>query len=144
MHNIVLDRDNIGRLTVVQASSSTMLTDPLENMHSRARRDILLKPLSSAERQLMRAAKHLDIQQRRVVTHYILTNRRADYEHHQSYLEREATRLRRQNAIDTDNKRQAAHLQALAHHAEKQATPTPAPGTHDPDDQHEDEEEMGR
>ncbi|MBS0234504.1 MAG: hypothetical protein JSR99_13575 [Proteobacteria bacterium] len=74
MHNIVLDRDNIGRLTVVQASASTMLTDPLEDMHSRARRDILFKPLSSAERQLMRAAKHLDIHQRRVVAHYIITN----------------------------------------------------------------------
>lgn len=144
MHNIVLDRDNIGRLTVVQASASTMLTNPLEDMHSRARRDILLKPLSSAERQLMRAAKHLDIQQRRVVAHYIITNRRADYEHQQHYLEREATRLRQQNAIDTDNKRQAAHLQALAHQAEKQATQTSPPKRDDLDDEHEDEEEMGR
>ncbi|WP_414463291.1 hypothetical protein [Hyphomicrobium sp. DY-1] len=166
MHNIILDRDDIGRLRVVQASASTSLTNPLEGMHSLAREEILFKPLTSAERQLMKASKHLDIYQRRVVAHYIISNRRADYQHKQDHLARQATRMRAEDQIDDENKRQSTHLDFLARQAEKQAaihrhpvTPQPdtsktqAPEPHRPDphhghraidDEQEEEDEMGR
>lgn len=97
------------------------LADPLAGLHSQARGGIIFKPLSRAERQLMRGARHLPFDQRRVVAHYIVTSRRADYEHNMAFKIREATRLRKQDVVEDENKRQTRYNDYLARQAERKA-----------------------
>lgn len=121
MHEFDYAEDVFGRPIITAARATAALTDPLVGLHSSAREEILFTGLSRRERRMMRAAKKLPMAERRIVAHHLLMKRRERWDEHQGYLIREATRLRNQDIIDDENRRQANFNRYLAKEAEVQA-----------------------
>lgn len=138
-------------MVVTSATALTPLADPFKGLRSEAREAIIFKPMSRDERQLMRGSRGLPAEQRRVVAHYIITTRRAEYEHDQAYRIREAQRARAQDVVDDENRRIARHSDYLGRRAESEAAegkthpaePVRAPAVVPEEQDLEEEDEMG-
>ncbi|MBS0624973.1 MAG: hypothetical protein JSS32_02875, partial [Verrucomicrobia bacterium] len=120
MHEFDYDEDVFGRPIITAARATGPLTDPLAGLRSQAREELLFTALSRRERRMMRAAKNLPMVQRRIVAHHLLVKRRERWDEHQGYLIREAKRLRDQDIVDDENRRQARWNDYLAKEAEVQ------------------------
>lgn len=121
MHEFDYEVDVFGRPIITAARTTAPLTDPLVGLPSAAREQILFTVLSRRERRMMRAAKKLPMSQRRIVAHHLLVKRRERWDEHQGYLVREAKRLRDQDIVDDENRRQERWNNYLAREAEVQA-----------------------
>ena len=123
MHHIIISKDSIGRRTVHSATARGPLTDPLAGLRSDERDQVMLTPLSWEERKLVRAAKRskLTPEQRQVVIHQILSERRDNLLQRKALLTEQAVKLRRQDVIDHENMRSARHSTFLGRQAEEAA-----------------------
>lgn len=120
MHEFDYEEDAFGRPIITAARATAPLTDPLAGLHSTAREQLVFTALTRRERRMMRAAKHLPMAQRRIVAHHLLLKRRERWDENQGYLVREAKRLRDQDIVDDENRRQARWNAHLAREAEIQ------------------------
>lgn len=114
-------RDALGRLRIDTARLTGGWSDPMGDLHSLYRREILFRPTSPKERELLFAARKLPPDQQRVVAHYILAHRTDVYKHDLNREAEQATALRRQDAVDSENRRQAHYLASLGRIAEREA-----------------------
>lgn len=123
MHHIIFAKDQFGRMTVHSATARAPLTDPLAGLRSEERDQVMLTPLSWEERKLVRAAKRSNLppEQRQVVIHQILSERRENLLQRKALQMEEAVRLRRQDVIDHENMRSARHSTFLSRQAEEAA-----------------------
>lgn len=123
MHHIIYTYDSIGRRKIHSATALRPLTDPLVGLRSEERDQLLFTPLSSEERRLLRAAKRskLEPDQRLVVVHQILSERRENLLQRKAFQMDQAVRLRRQDAIDHENMRIARESTFLGRQAEEAA-----------------------
>lgn len=123
MHHIIFTKDSVGRLTIHSATARGPLTDPLAGLRSEERDQVMLAPLSWEERKLVRAAKRskLEPEQRQVVIHQILSERRENLLQRKALQMEQAVRLRRQDVIDHENMRTARESTFLGRQAEEAA-----------------------
>jgi len=121
MHEFDYEEDVFGRPVITAARATAPLTDPLAGLHSLAREQLVFTALTRRERKMMRAARNLPMAQRRIVAHHLLVKRRERWDENQGYLVREAKRLRDQDIVDDENRRQERWNTHLAREAEIQA-----------------------
>lgn len=101
----VYGRDWLDRPIIVDAGPPVSARHPLEDLHSHAQRAIILAPLTRAERELLRMSRGLDLNGRRVVVCWILTQRRAQYEKDRETELARASWLRQMDIVEDERRR---------------------------------------
>lgn len=97
--------DWLDRPIITSAKATTALINPLEGLHSRARRDIILSPLSREERRLMKMSRSLPFEERRVVMHWMLVSRTEGYIRDQKLAAEKASRDRAADIVEDERRR---------------------------------------
>ncbi len=111
--------DWLDRPIITSAKATTALINPLEGLHSRARRDIILSPLSREERRLMKMSRSLPFEEQRVVMHWMLVSRTENYIQTQEQVAEQASKDRAADIVEDERRRTERHATSQARLASK-------------------------
>lgn len=101
----VYGKDWLDRPVIIDAGPPVSEIHPLDGLHSHAQRAIILAPLTRGERELLRMSRGLDLNGRRVVVFWILSQRRAHYEQNREAELARAVQLRRMDDVEDERRR---------------------------------------